>query len=191
MGSDPAATPSSSDAKALSVLFVCLGNICRSPMAEAVFRHYAASSTLSFSKIDSAGTGAYHLHSPPDSRTVSTLKSHSITCRHSARQVNKGDFTDFDYILAMDEENLEDLLELREKVLKRLGPNEADRVAEVRLFGDYKADGSVCDKVGGGEVVPDPYYGGKSGFEDVYRQLTRFTTGFLKYLEKKYSDVKD
>ena len=154
-------------------------------MAEAVFRHHSASSALKFSTIDSAGTGAYHIHSPPDSRTISTLKAHSINCRHAARQVNKGDFTTFDYIFAMDDANLEDLLEMREKVMRKVGPNGTNRIAEVRLFGDYKTDGSVCE-VGDGEVVPDPYYGGKDGFEDVYRQLTRFTTGFLKYLEKKH-----
>lgn len=159
-------------------------------MAEAVFRHHSSSSPLQFSTIDSAGTAAYHVHSQPDSRTVSTLKSHAINCRHAARQVNKADFTTFDYVFAMDEANLEDLLEIREKVLRKVGPNSESRIAEVRLFGDYNVDGSVRGD-GGGEIVPDPYYGGKNGFEEVYRQLTRFTTGFLKHLENKHGQEKE
>ena len=155
-------------------------------MAEAVFRHSISSSSLSFGDIDSAGTGAYHVRSPPDKRTVSTLQSHSIPCEGSARQVKPNDFTTFDYILAMDDENFDDLMEMREKVLKKAGSNAADKMAEVGMFGDFNEDGTMCGKPGGGEVVPDPYYGAKGGFEGVYKQLTRFSTGFLKYLEQKH-----
>jgi protein-tyrosine-phosphatase len=88
-------------------------------MAEAVFRHHASSSPLSFSPIDSAGTGGYHLLSPPDSRTISTLRGHSIPCEHAARQVHDADFTTFDYILAMDDENLDVLLAMRARVVKK------------------------------------------------------------------------
>jgi low molecular weight phosphotyrosine protein phosphatase len=154
-------------------------------MAEAVFRHHASSSPLSFSTIDSAGTGGYHLLAPPDSRTISTLKSHSIPCHHAARQVHDKDFTTFDYVLAMDDENLDVLLAMRARVVKKLGLTDGDRVAVVRLFGDYSEDGTVCKEIGGGEVVPDPYYGARGGFEGVYQQLTSFSRGFLIYLARK------
>lgn len=162
-------------------------------MAEAVFRHHASSSALSFSDIDSAGMGAYHVGSPPDGRTVSTLKTHSIPCQGSARQVHKDDFSTFDYILAMDDDNLDDLQEMRAKVLKKSGGAKAgdSRVAKVRLFGDFKEDGTVCEDSADGEVVPDPYYGAKGGFEGVYRQLTGFSIGFLKYLTEKHAGGKD
>ncbi|KMU74468.1 phosphotyrosine protein phosphatase [Coccidioides immitis RMSCC 3703] len=188
MGSNTEQSPD----RELSVLFVCLGNICRSPMAEAVFQHHISNlpttSSLKFKTIDSAGTGAYHVHSPPDPRTMSTLQRHNITkYRHAARKVNKADFKEFDYIFAMDDSNLYDLQELQEKVVR---DNEkkgaaADGLAELRLFGDFNRDGSVCEKVGGGKSVPDPYYGGNDGFEDVFHQVVGHTEGFLKYLEKK------
>ncbi|WEW60182.1 Low molecular weight phosphotyrosine protein phosphatase [Emydomyces testavorans] len=174
----------------VSVLFVCLGNICRSPMAEAVFRHHISSlpsSSLKFKTVDSAGTGAYHIHSPPDPRTMSALQKHSITrYKHSARQVNMTDFREFHYILAMDDSNLYDLLELREKVVRDNGKEGgADSLAVVRLLGDFQRDGSVDEKVGGGVSVPDPYYGGHDGFEEVYQQVVGHAEGFLKYLERK------
>ncbi|CAK39475.1 uncharacterized protein An07g05600 [Aspergillus niger] len=156
----------------VNVLFVCLGNICRSPMAEGVFRNVAASHPL-INEIDSAGTGAYHAGEDPDSRTMSTLRRHNIrNYNHAARKVTKQDFLDFDYLLAMDKYNLRDLLDVRAKV------------AEVRLFGDFGTGGVLHERVGGGEVVQDPYYGGVNGFEEVYQQVTRFSKSFLEYLEK-------
>ncbi|KAI2825372.1 hypothetical protein CBS147352_2570 [Aspergillus niger] len=194
----------------VNVLFVCLGNICRSPMAEGVFRNVAASHPL-INEIDSAGTGAYHAGEDPDSRTMSTLRRHNIrNYNHAARKVTKQDFLDFDYLLAMDEYNLRDLLDVRESVLASMnksGPasrgtkgtraataaslaasGEAGaKVAEVRLFGDFGTGGVLHERVGGGEVVQDPYYGGVNGFEEVYQQVTRFSKSFLEYLEKNQS----
>ncbi|KKZ62146.1 hypothetical protein EMCG_03390 [[Emmonsia] crescens] len=158
-------------------------------MAEAIFRHQVTSSPLKFSTIDSAGTAAYHTNSPPDSRTMSTLRAHHITTyTHAARQIRQKDFVSFDYILAMDGENLENLMEERGRVVRAGNQGEERgegmKYAQVRLIGDFLPDGSAVEKVGGGEVVGDPYYGGKEGFEEVYRQLVRLSEGFLKFLEK-------
>ncbi|KAJ5118853.1 Protein-tyrosine phosphatase low molecular weight mammalian [Penicillium atrosanguineum] len=191
----------------VSVLFVCLGNICRSPMAEGVFRNVAEGNSI-IGDIDSAGTGAYHTDEPPDSRTMSTLRRHNITnYTHAARKVNRDDFLKFDYLMAMDKYNLRDLLDEREYVISMLRKKadakssakntraakdaeigaygEDAKVAEVRLFGDFGKGGKLHDRVGGGEVVKDPYYGGANGFEEVYQQVFRFSQGFLEYLEKE------
>ncbi|KAL4895514.1 phosphotyrosine protein phosphatase I superfamily [Aspergillus ambiguus] len=202
------ASQSSSAGRQVSVLFVCLGNICRSPMAEGVFRNMAASHAL-IKDIDSAGTGAYHTMEPPDSRTMSTLRKHGIkNYNHAARKVTKEDFLTFDYLLAMDKYNLRDLLDVRESVIASMNKSAGGasrgskgtraataatlaasgdagaKVAEVRLFGDFGAGGVLHERVGGGEVVQDPYYGGVNGFEEVYQQVVRFSKGFLEYVEK-------
>ncbi|CAG7924625.1 unnamed protein product [Penicillium olsonii] len=190
-----------------SVLFVCLGNICRSPMAEGVFRDLAATHP-SIGEIDSAGTAAYHSLEPPDSRTMSTLRRHEITeYEHAARKVTREDFLTFDYLLAMDKSNLRELLDTRESVIATLqrktdnkpsskstrshvdaaiGAYSPDtKVADVRLFGDFGKGGKLTDRVGGGEVVKDPYYGGANGFEEVYQQAVRFSRNFLDHVQHK------
>lgn len=180
-------------------------------MAEGVFRNMATSHPL-INDVDSAGTGAYHTLEPPDSRTMSTLRRHGITnYDHAARIVTKEDFLAFDYLMAMDKYNLRDLLDVRESVISSLrksggapasrgtkgtragtaaaisgGADAGAKVAEVRLFGDFGAGGVMHERIGGGEVVMDPYYGGANGFEEVYRQVTRFSRGFLDYLEKQH-----
>ncbi|KAI9369234.1 phosphotyrosine protein phosphatase I superfamily [Aspergillus egyptiacus] len=194
----------------VSVLFVCLGNICRSPMAEGVFRNTSTTHPLIYN-IDSAGTGAYHATEPPDSRTMATLRRHNIkNYNHAARKITLEDFLQFDYLLAMDKYNLEDLLELRDSILaspgKVAGGNRARsrgtramnvasvaarveagaKVADVRLFGDFGPGGTLHEQVGGGEVVQDPYYGGANGFEEVYQQVVRFSKNFIDYLEKEH-----
>jgi len=175
-------------------------------MAEGVFKHIASSPPTSslISKIDSAGTGSYHIGDSPDRRTISTLRKHGITdYKHAARVVTREDFRNFDYILAMDEYNLRDLLHLRNNVAnktsigsRRYETRKADqegaadsdsgaKLAEVRLFGNFRPDGTVEAEVGGGEVIEDPYYGGVNGFEEAYEQAARFSKGFLEYLKGK------
>lgn len=149
-------------------------------MSEGVFHSLAHSNPL-ISTIDSCGTGAYHVGSPPDSRTMSTLKRHGITTyTHSARKFRpSSNFDEFDYILAMDDDNLEDLLELRKKEVKRRGTEEG--VGKVMLFGEF---GGQERRGGRGEEVADPYYGGNEGFEMAWEQAMRFSKAFLKRLEK-------
>lgn len=155
----------------ISVLFVCLGNICRSPMAEAVFRSLTSVDPPRVTIIDSAGTGAYHAGDSPDPRTMSTLEdNHILDYDHAARKVRNSDFTTFDYILAMDKENLHDLQRLRQRVLGKDGATQGK--GKVVLFGDF----------GGrqGEEVVDPYYGARNGFEVAYEQMVRFSRGFIE-----------
>ncbi|KAI8974477.1 phosphotyrosine protein phosphatase I superfamily [Pilobolus umbonatus] len=151
----------------ISVLFVCLGNICRSPMAEAVFAHVVKQRQLEgrISKIDSAGTASWHVGNSPDSRSASTCKKHGVPVNHRARQVAKSDFNQFDHILCMDESNLSDLRSIQPKGSK----------AVVELFGSYDPEGEL--------IIEDPYYGGKDGFEHNFKQVTRASEGFLSALK--------
>jgi len=141
-----------------SVLVVCLGNICRSPMGEAVLRHVAKERGIDL-HVDSAGTAAYHVGDEPDDRTVSTCRKFKIHIDHSARQVSKSDFHSFTHILAADEANLRNL--------HRMKPHNA--TAEVRLWGSYVDDNQIAD----------PYYGGINGFEVCYHQCVRYSHAFL------------
>ena len=179
------AVPSRNDAApGKAVLFVCLGNICRSPMAEGIFRHLTNFATASqhplISRIDSCGTGAYHTGNQPDSRTLTVLEQNGITgfC-HEARRIDlPSDFEDFDYVLAMDEDNLARLKDMHRRA-RRNDRSDDKTVAKVMLYGDV---------VGGGEIVNDPYYGGSNGFEKAYEQLTRFGKALLDHVESQANE---
>lgn len=149
------------------VLFVCLGNICRSPTAEAVFRDIAAREALDLAvEADSAGTHAYHLGSAPDARAIAAARRRGIDMRAlRARAVESADFERFDLLLAMDEQNYRDLLSMAP-------PGRRDRV---RLFLDF-APGLERRE------VPDPYYGGPTGFEDVLDLVEAAARGLLAAL---------
>ncbi|MDO6595071.1 low molecular weight protein-tyrosine-phosphatase [Neptuniibacter sp. 1_MG-2023] len=151
------------------VLFVCLGNICRSPTADGVFKQLVSTQRL-HNKIyvDSAGTAAYHIGNPPDSRSIAAAKQRGYDLSSlRARQVISADFDEFDYVLAMDNENLSNL--------KSICPEGAK--AYVGLFLDFT--GLPVDE------VPDPYYGGEGGFEYVLDLIESASAGLLQHIQKE------
>jgi protein-tyrosine phosphatase len=154
------------------VLFVCLGNICRSPVAEGVFRQKVREAGLEeVIEIDSAGTGAWHVGNPPDRRMMATARSKGVDLSaQRARQFVDTDLADFDHILAMDKSNLHDILYL---------DTGNDFGSRVMLFRQW-------DPEPGDYEVPDPYYGGDEGFEDVYRIVDRTAEALLKGLAAHY-----
>jgi protein-tyrosine phosphatase len=146
----------------LRVCFVCLGNICRSPTAEAIFRaQVEADGRGDEFEIDSAGTGAWHVGSPADERAAAEARRHGIELTSRARQVSGGDFEHFDRLVAMDRSNRDDLLDL--------APTPEAR-AKVELLRDREQD------------VPDPYYGGPTGFADVYAVIEQACAALLERL---------
>ena len=139
-----------------SVLFVCLGNICRSPLAEGVFRHLVEREGLGQSiRVDSAGTGSWHVGDPPDRRSIKVAADYGIDLTIlRGRQLTRSDFTTFDLIIGMDRSNVA-------TILSRAPEGERHRV---RLFADVTA--------GGEWDVPDPYYGTMDDFAAVYQMVS-------------------
>jgi protein-tyrosine phosphatase len=154
----------------MRILFVCLGNICRSPTAEGVMRHVLCEQGLEDRiEVDSAGTGGYHVGASPDERATEAARKRSIVLEGEARRFAPVDFDDFDLILAMDEENRRDLLDL--------APDDEAR-AKVRLLREFDPDSG-----GSGDLdVPDPYYGGDEGFEEVLDLVEAATRGLVDEL---------
>jgi len=146
------------------LLFVCLGNICRSPTAEGVMRSIVAEHGLQDTiELDSAGTGSWHVGSAPDRRARAAAAGRGIELAGTARQVEHADFERFDLILAMDSSNLSDL--------RALAP--AGQRGKVRLLREF-------DPAAGGELdVPDPYYGAAGGFEEVFDLVQAACAGLL------------
>ncbi len=156
----------------IRVLFVCLGNICRSPMAEGVFRHLVREAGLEQRfRIDSAGTGAWHEGEPPDERATAVAAQRGVVLGGRARQVEPADLRAFDYILAMDADNLGRL-----ERMKRLSAPDA----EVRLFRSFDPG------AGPDAEVPDPYYGGPHGFEDGFDMIERAGRGLLEHIRREH-----
>lgn len=156
--------------QSVRILFVCMGNICRSPIAQVVFKHLVAEAGLGDRIfVDSAGTHAYHLGEPPDPRAqhAAAHRGYDLSALR-ARQVRRSDFTEFDFVIAMDTMNL--------RALARLCPPEHAR--KIRLLMEF-ADGA-CER-----EVPDPYYGGKAEFERVLDLVEQASRGLLDYLSRR------
>jgi protein-tyrosine phosphatase len=154
------------------LLFVCLGNICRSPTAEGVMRSLVHRERLqSRIEIESAGTGAWHVGSPPDQRAGQTARGRGITLEGTARQVQPHDFHHFDLLLAMDRQNLHEL--------QRLAPGDDER-AKVRLLRQF--DPASQSLAQADLDVPDPYYGGPDGFDHVFDLVSAACEGLLEQI---------
>ncbi|MCM0060377.1 MAG: low molecular weight phosphotyrosine protein phosphatase [Algoriphagus sp.] len=159
----------------IKVLFVCLGNICRSPLAEGIFNAKVKSMGLDkHLQSDSAGTSDYHIGELPDDRTLVCAKRKGIAIQHRGRQVHHTDFRDFAYIVAMDEHNLKNLNQLKE--------NTAHSTKEVYLMRNF-VNGTA------GLPVPDPYYGGEKEFEEVYTILDKAVDGLLNHLKEAHPQL--
>ncbi len=162
--------PDNSDSSSTSVLFVCLGNICRSPLAEGIFQHLVEEAGLTDRfEIDSAGTGAWHVGERPDARAAMVASQHGVELPSRARQITDEDLKRFDYVVVMDRENLRNV----QRMADALGE---EATAEIHLLRDFDPEGSE------GDEVPDPYYGGASGFENVYQMVHRSCRDLLDRL---------
>jgi len=154
----------------IRVLFVCMGNICRSPTAEGVFRKRIEEAGLSERvEIDSAGTHAYHVGEPPDARAQEAAKRRGVNLsRLRGRQAVAEDIERFDYVLAMDEDNLENLLSICPDGLEE----------KVELFMEYSSGGHPRE-------VPDPYFGGAAGFDRVLDMIEAAAEGLLADIRRR------
>ena len=155
----------------MRILFVCLGNICRSPLAEALFIHKisALGRTDEF-HADSCGTGDYNLGNSPDHRTVKNARKNGVKMEHIARQLSRFDFERFDHILVMDNNNLRHALAMSD-------PMHHSKIARIRSF----------DPLGEGDV-PDPYYGGEADFQEVFEILDRSVEALVNQLTDNSPD---
>ncbi|MEX0966125.1 MAG: low molecular weight protein-tyrosine-phosphatase [Bacteroidia bacterium] len=153
----------------IKILYVCLGNICRSPLAEAVTNAELKKLGMEDEIVcQSAGTGNWHEGERPDPRTLEIGKTYKLEFNSLARVVTEDDFFEYDYIIVMDEDNMRNVRELQ--------PEGA--TAEVFMMREFDPEG--------GTNVPDPYFGGAQGFENVYSILVRSVCHFLEYVMKKH-----
>jgi len=145
------------------VLFVCLGNICRSPLAEAIFNHKVKERKLeALFESDSCGTANYHIGDSPDARTIRNAEKNGVAITHRGRQLSERDLDRFDLVFAMDESNVRNIFRLS---------NAETHANKIQLMREY-------DPTGTGDV-PDPYYGGEQGFQEVFDILDRSIDAFF------------
>lgn len=149
------------------VLFVCLGNICRSPLAEAIFNAQCHERGLVNLSSDSAGTASYHLGEQPDLRSIQVAQNHNIPIDHKARQFKSSDYENFDYVIALDQNNYNDIIQVTGSKHKNL--------FLLRKF-DSESNGDTD--------VPDPYYGGIDGFQNIYIMMSRCIHHLLNHIDQ-------
>ena len=155
------------------ICFVCLGNICRSPTAEGIFQHLVNERGLqAYFYIDSAGTSAFHVGEPANSKSQKTANQHGVQLNSRARQFDPSDLEEFDLILAMDHENFDNLQKMDVKGAY------SGKIFLMREF----------DPQPGTKAVPDPYYGGMDGFQEVYDILYRSCKNLLDRLEERIEE---
>lgn len=152
----------------IKILFVCLGNICRSPLAEGLFKHKIKEKGLeNFFEADSCGTANYHVDDLPDPRTLANAKKNGVSIDHRGRQLKPADLEHYDFIFAMDSMNHTNILRVK---------NAADHAHKIALIRDY-------DPLEKGDV-PDPYHGTEYHFQEVFDILDRTLDAFILYAEK-------
>lgn len=153
------------------ILFVCLGNICRSPIAKGIFETILKENGVeSHFYVDSCGTSDFHEGEEADPRTRETLDKNNISLNHEARQLRESDFREFDYIIAMDEKNYDDILEQKPE----------DSKAKILMLRAFEEEASEDIN------VPDPYWSGPDGFDHVFEVIDRNARNLLNYLLKKH-----
>jgi protein-tyrosine phosphatase len=173
------------DGRAIRLLFVCLGNICRSPIAEGVMRTLVEQAGLQDRiGLDSAGTGAWHVGNPPDTRAVEAARARGVELTGLARQIRREDFDYFDLMIALDSENLREL--------RRLAPSREER-EKVRLLREFDPAGvaggaaqpsrPLASRAAGDLDVPDPYYGAADDFEEVMELIQAACAGLLAQIQ--------
>ncbi|MBD3629677.1 low molecular weight protein-tyrosine-phosphatase [Cyclobacterium sp.] len=156
----------------IKVLFICLGNICRSPLAEALFNHKISQKDYKdLITADSCGTSDYHIGELADERALACARNNGIVIHHRGRQLHRTDFRDFDYLVAMDHSNLENIKKLSHEVQLP--------VKNLHLVREFQQNAEFPE-------VPDPYYGGEDGFQKVYDILDESLDGFIRELENKH-----
>jgi protein-tyrosine phosphatase len=152
----------------VNVLFVCLGNICRSPLAEGILKDKVVQKGLAdYIKVDSAGTSGWHINEAPDRRSADIALRNGIKLDHVGRQLLSDDFSRFDYIIAMDSQNFNNIINLQD--------SNPDGNAEIYMIQEF-------DNKQSGHDVPDPYYGGPNGFQLVYDMMDESITNFLDHI---------
>ena len=155
----------------VKVLFVCLGNICRSPLAEAIFSHKVGDAAQI--SVDSCGTSDFHIGEQPDPRTIETANFYNIPISHRARQFMPQDLRQFDYVIAMDRQNAANITKMAKD--NKVDP---EKIYFMRNFDEQQDDINV----------PDPYFGGMEGFHQVYEILDRSCDKLLKHIIQKESE---